>query len=117
MPLGTTNFPRGVKRKSSIAYPSVIILTQLVLSLSMYQSKTCAERSEASKSEIVNDETLLLSRNHPQTTRLLGIARMPDHPALLHPGGRRDDEPCHLPARARTRAVERGVRRAVCPSR
>ncbi len=42
---------------------------------------------------------------------------MPDHTALLHPGGRGDDEPCHLPARARTRAVERGVRRAVCPPR
>jgi hypothetical protein len=69
------------------------------------------------QSEIVNDETFLLSRNHPQTTRLLGIARMPDHTALLHPGRRRDDEPCHLPARARTRAVERGVRRAVCPPR
>ena len=68
------------------------------------------------KSEIVNEE-FFFSRNHPQITRLLGVARMPHHPALLHPGGRRDDEPCHLPARVRPRAVERGVRRAVCPPR
>ena|SRR5258706_11401350 len=65
---------------------------------------------------VINAE-IFLPRNYPQTSRLLGIARMSHYTALLHPGRCRNDEPCHLPARARTRAVERSVRRAVCPSR
>src|SRR6266516_878 len=63
---------------------------------------------------VTHDTKSILPIHHPQTTRLLGIAWMPNHPALLHPGRRRDDESQHLPARARARAVERGVCRAVC---
>ena len=58
---------------------------------------------------VIHDTKSFLPIHHPQTTRLLGITRMPDHTALLHPGRRRDDEPHHLFARSRPQAVERGV--------
>jgi len=51
------------------------------------QSKTANH-----KSEIINEE-IFFSRNYPQTPRLLGLARMSHHTALLHSGRRRDDEP------------------------
>ena len=94
--------PFHVKHKSSIVFPSVIILAQSSI--------------QTPESEIINAK-IFLPGNHPQTPGLLGSAWMPDYPALLHPGGRRDDEPCHLPARARSRALERGVCGAVCPPR
>src|SRR5688500_8553827 len=63
------------------------------------------------------NEEIILSRNHPQTSRLLGRARMLDHPAVLHPGGRGHDEPCHLFARAWPRAVECGICRTLRATR
>jgi hypothetical protein len=84
-----------MKRKSLITFPSVIIPPAIINP----KFQTCAELVEAS--EILNEE-FLLPNHHPQTPGLLGITRMSHHTALLHPGGRRDDEPCHLVAQARS---------------
>jgi len=86
--------------------PLSIVLDQYVIIPHTIANPKSEILAQTASTGVINDETLLLSRNHPQTSRLLGIARMPDHTALLHPGGRGDDEPCHLPARARTRANE-----------
>src|SRR5512146_690908 len=65
--------------------------------------------AQARKPEITNEYIAHLPGNHPQPAAILGGTRLPHHTALLHAGGRGHHEPGHVPARARPRAVERGV--------